>query len=94
MWIIADEIYQIGDFDDRGSHVLLRLDEASVDLTVAGVEPAGAVAVKPVPPGATAVAHPHRNLPRASHAASASHAAPIAVAASRSIWARDVGCTM
>ena len=35
---IADEIYQIGDFDDRGSHVLLRLDEASVDLTVAGVE--------------------------------------------------------
>ena len=33
---IADEIYQLGDFDDRGSHVLLRLDEASVDL--AGVE--------------------------------------------------------
>jgi uncharacterized protein len=35
---IADEIYQIGDFDERGSHVLLRLDETSVDLTVAGVE--------------------------------------------------------
>ena len=30
---IEDEIYQIGDFDDRGSHVLLRLDETSVDLT-------------------------------------------------------------
>jgi len=34
---IDDEIYQIRDFDDRGSHVLLRLDEASVDLTRAGV---------------------------------------------------------
>ena len=31
-----DEIYRLGDFDDRGSHVLLRLDEASVDLD--GVE--------------------------------------------------------
>ncbi len=30
---IADEIYQIRDFDERGSHVLLRLDETSVDLT-------------------------------------------------------------
>lgn len=29
---IADEIYQISDFDDRDSHVLLRLDPASVDL--------------------------------------------------------------
>jgi uncharacterized protein len=29
---IADEIYQISDFDARGSHVLLRLDPASVDL--------------------------------------------------------------
>jgi type 1 glutamine amidotransferase len=35
---IADEIYQIRDFDERGSHVLLRLDEASVDLTKEGVE--------------------------------------------------------
>jgi type 1 glutamine amidotransferase len=34
---IDDEIYQIRDFDDRGSHVLLRLDETSVDLTRAGV---------------------------------------------------------
>ena len=34
---INDEIYQIRDFDDRGSHVLLRLDETSVDLTRAGV---------------------------------------------------------
>jgi type 1 glutamine amidotransferase len=30
---IEDEIYQIGDFDYRGSHVLLRLDQSSVDLT-------------------------------------------------------------
>jgi uncharacterized protein len=30
---IADEIYQISDFDERRSHVLLRLDPASVDLT-------------------------------------------------------------
>ena len=30
---IADEIYQISDFDARGSHVLLRLDPASVDIT-------------------------------------------------------------
>jgi type 1 glutamine amidotransferase len=29
---IADEIYQISDFDDRGSTVLLRLDPSSVDL--------------------------------------------------------------
>jgi uncharacterized protein len=34
---IADEIYQISDFDYEGSHVLLRLDEASVDLTRSGV---------------------------------------------------------
>jgi type 1 glutamine amidotransferase len=34
---IEDEIYQISDFDDQGSHVLLRLDETSVDLTRAGV---------------------------------------------------------
>jgi uncharacterized protein len=33
---IEDEIYQISDFDDRGSRVLLRLDETSVDLTRAG----------------------------------------------------------
>jgi type 1 glutamine amidotransferase len=36
---IADEIYQIRDFDDRGSQVLLRLDEASVDLTRGNVHP-------------------------------------------------------
>jgi type 1 glutamine amidotransferase len=36
---IDDEIYQIRDFDDRGSHVLLRLDPASVDLTRPEVHP-------------------------------------------------------
>jgi type 1 glutamine amidotransferase len=36
---IADEIYQIADFDDRGSHVLLRLDPTSVDLAADGVHP-------------------------------------------------------
>jgi uncharacterized protein len=30
---LSDEIYQIRDFDADGSHVLLRLDPASVDLT-------------------------------------------------------------
>jgi uncharacterized protein len=30
---LTDEIYQIRDFDAAGSHVLLRLDPASVDLT-------------------------------------------------------------
>jgi uncharacterized protein len=34
---ITDEIYQIADFDYRGSHVLLRLDPASVDLDAGGV---------------------------------------------------------
>jgi type 1 glutamine amidotransferase len=34
---VEDEIYQIRDFDERGSHVLLRLNEASVDLTRSGV---------------------------------------------------------
>jgi type 1 glutamine amidotransferase len=34
---IEDEIYQIRDFDDRGSHVLLRLDETSVDVGREGV---------------------------------------------------------
>jgi uncharacterized protein len=34
---IADEIYQISDFDYEGSQVLLRLDETSVDLTQSGV---------------------------------------------------------
>jgi uncharacterized protein len=34
---IADEIYQIRDFDERGSDVLLRLDPNSVDLSVEGV---------------------------------------------------------
>jgi type 1 glutamine amidotransferase len=34
---IKDEIYQIRDFDEQGSHVLLRLDEKSVDLTREGV---------------------------------------------------------
>lgn len=34
---IADEIYQISDFDYEGSHVLLRLDDSSVDLTRSGV---------------------------------------------------------
>jgi len=32
-----DEIYQIRDFDYRGSHVLLRLDQSSVDLSKTGV---------------------------------------------------------
>ena len=32
-----DEIYQIRDFDYRGSHVLLRLDQSSVDLKKPGV---------------------------------------------------------
>jgi len=32
-----DEIYQIRDFDYRGSHVLLRLDPSSVDLQKPGV---------------------------------------------------------
>jgi uncharacterized protein len=32
-----DEIYQIRDFDYRGSHVLLRLDQRSVDLQKPGV---------------------------------------------------------
>ena len=36
---ISDEIYQIADFDDRGSHVLLRLDPTSVDLKADGVHP-------------------------------------------------------
>jgi type 1 glutamine amidotransferase len=34
---IEDEIYQISDFDYRGSRVLLRLDQASVDLSRSGV---------------------------------------------------------
>jgi type 1 glutamine amidotransferase len=34
---IEDEIYQISDFDHRGSHVLLRLDQNSVDLSKPGV---------------------------------------------------------
>ncbi len=34
---IEDEIYQISDFDYRGSHVLLRLDPSSVDLGKPGV---------------------------------------------------------
>ena len=34
---IEDEIYQISDFDYRGSHVLLRLDQSSVDLSKTGV---------------------------------------------------------
>jgi uncharacterized protein len=34
---IEDEIYQISDFDHRGSHVLLRLDSSSVDLGRPGV---------------------------------------------------------
>jgi uncharacterized protein len=34
---VEDEIYQISDFDHRGSHVLLRLDPGSVDLGKAGV---------------------------------------------------------
>jgi type 1 glutamine amidotransferase len=36
-WQIEDEIYQIGDFDHRGSRVLLRLDPKSVDLSKDGV---------------------------------------------------------
>jgi type 1 glutamine amidotransferase len=34
---VEDEIYQISDFDYRGSHVLLRLDPSSVDLSKPGV---------------------------------------------------------
>jgi uncharacterized protein len=34
---VEDEIYQISDFDHRGSHVLLRLDRSSVDLGRPGV---------------------------------------------------------
>ena len=34
---IEDEIYQISDFDYRGSNVLLRLDQSSVDLSKTGV---------------------------------------------------------
>ena len=34
---VEDEIYQISDFDYRGSHVLLRLDPGSVDLGKPGV---------------------------------------------------------
>jgi type 1 glutamine amidotransferase len=34
---LKDEIYQISDFDYRGSHVLLRLDPGSVDLGKTGV---------------------------------------------------------
>ena len=34
---LDDEIYQISDFDYRGSHVLLRLDQSSVDLSKPGV---------------------------------------------------------
>jgi type 1 glutamine amidotransferase len=34
---LEDEIYQISDFDYRGSHVLLRLDQSSVDLGKPGV---------------------------------------------------------
>jgi type 1 glutamine amidotransferase len=36
---INDEIYQIADFDERGSQVLLRLDPNSVDLKADGVHP-------------------------------------------------------
>jgi hypothetical protein len=32
-FVVTDEIYQIRDFDAGGSHALLRLDPASVDLT-------------------------------------------------------------
>jgi uncharacterized protein len=35
--LLEDEIYQISDFDYRGSHVLLRLNESSVDLGKTGV---------------------------------------------------------
>jgi type 1 glutamine amidotransferase len=34
---VEDEIYQISDFDYRGSHVLLRLDQSSVELSKPGV---------------------------------------------------------
>ena len=34
---LQDEIYQIRDFDEQGSHVLLRLDGKSVDLNREGV---------------------------------------------------------
>ena len=35
---LSDEIYQISDFDYRGSRVLLRLDQSSVDLGKSGVQ--------------------------------------------------------
>jgi hypothetical protein len=38
---LNDEIYQIRDLDAGGSHVLLRLDPASVDLTRPEVHPRG-----------------------------------------------------
>jgi type 1 glutamine amidotransferase len=34
---VTDEIYQIRNFDERASHVLLRLDDTSADLTKDGV---------------------------------------------------------
>jgi type 1 glutamine amidotransferase len=34
---LEDEIYQISDFDHRGSHVLLRLDQSSVDSSKSAV---------------------------------------------------------
>src|SRR6516225_5291715 len=36
---LNDEVYQISDFDYRGSRVLLRLDQSSVDLGKPGVHP-------------------------------------------------------
>ena len=36
-WPLNDEIYQISDFDYRGSRVLLRLDQSTVDLGKAAV---------------------------------------------------------
>nr|WP_225702805.1 ThuA domain-containing protein [Bradyrhizobium cenepequi] len=37
-WRLEDEIYQISDFDHRGSQVLLRLDQNSADLGKPGVQ--------------------------------------------------------
>jgi len=42
-----DEIYQISDFDYCGSHVLLRLDQSSVDLSKPGAHQRSMVGLSP-----------------------------------------------
>src|SRR4051812_43447421 len=46
---VEDEIYQISDFDYRGSRVLLRLDPSSVDLGKTGVHPDSMAGLSPGP---------------------------------------------